>query len=494
MPPAQELTVSRPSLPALARPRVAVRHPVALAVLGLTALTFLVPSTPTYDPWSWIIWGREVLHLDLSTVDGPSWKPLPVLLTTPFALFGSLAPDLWLFVARAGAIAGIVMLFRLGRRLGGIVGGVAAAAPYALAPWTIRNGALGNSEGLLVALVLAAVERHLDGRRGTAFALAFGAGLLRPETWPFLALYGLFLLWREPPLRRWIVAAGAALPALWLLPEWWGSGDLLRAAHRAQDPLSNSPAFAEDPVRAVLDHFDRMLPHLLWFGDLVYPVSIGLVALGVATVWRALRGDLVREEVATLGALLAGALVLVLEVALMTSNGGFSGNVRYLVLPAALVCLAAGVGVGWAVRALLGVRLASAAPVALALGVAVTFAFAWPARERLRADYESVVYQARLNDRVTGLVARAGGAARLRACGDVYTGPFQVPVVAWHLDVHTTLVESTPPRRPAVVFRAKSTPPERLRPSLRSLGDPSSLRTLATAPGWRVVAVCRRGA
>src|SRR3954447_23857411 len=195
--------VSRPSLPALALPRVAVRHRVALAVLGLTALSFLLPAAPTYDPWAWIIWGREIMHLDLSTVDGPSWKPLPVLLTTPFSLFGGLAPDLWLFVARAGAIAGVVMLFRLGRRFGGIPGGVAAAVPYAIASWTIRNGALGNSEGLLVALALGAVERHLDGRRGTAFALAFGAALLRPEPCPFLAFYGLWLLWRGPPLRRW---------------------------------------------------------------------------------------------------------------------------------------------------------------------------------------------------------------------------------------------------------------------------------------------------
>jgi hypothetical protein len=115
MPPAHELTAPSPRVPALSVPRVAVRHRVALAVLALTALTFLMPSAPTYDPWAWIVWGREILHLDLSTVDGPSWKPLPVLLTTPFALFGGLAPDLWLFVARAGAIAGVVMAFRVAR-------------------------------------------------------------------------------------------------------------------------------------------------------------------------------------------------------------------------------------------------------------------------------------------------------------------------------------------------------------------------------------------
>jgi hypothetical protein len=105
MPPAHELTAPRPRVPALAVPRVAARHWVAIVVLALTGLTFLAPSAPTYDPWAWIIWGREVLHLDLSTVDGPSWKPLPVLLTTPFALFGSAAPDLWPSASRAGSEA-----------------------------------------------------------------------------------------------------------------------------------------------------------------------------------------------------------------------------------------------------------------------------------------------------------------------------------------------------------------------------------------------------
>ena len=190
MPPAHELTAPSPRVPALAVPRVAVRYRVALAVLALTALTFLVPSAPTYDPWAWIVWGREILHLDLSTVDGPSWKPLPVLLTTPFALFGSLAPDLWLFVARAGAIAGVVMAFRVARRLGGVPAGAAAAGAYVVAPWMLRNSALGNSEGLLVALGLAAFDRHLAGRPRHAFLFGLGAALLRPEAWPLLGLYG----------------------------------------------------------------------------------------------------------------------------------------------------------------------------------------------------------------------------------------------------------------------------------------------------------------
>lgn len=482
MPPAQELTVSRPSLPALTLPGIAVRHRVALTVLGLAALTFLAPAAPTYDPWAWIIWGREIVHLDLSTVDGPSWKPLPVLLTTPFSLFGGLAPDLWVFVARAGAIAGVVMLFRLGRRLGGVPAGVAAAVPYALAPWTIRNAAMGNSEGLLVALALAAVDRHLDGRTRAAFLFALGAALLRPEVWPFVGLYGLWLLWREPTVRMLVIAGFAALPTLWLLPEWWGSGDLLRAAHRAQNPRGDSPAFAEDPVRAVLDQFESMF---------TTPVRYGIAALVLALVVGALLRRLpARRDLAILGALVLGAALWVAEVALMTSDG-FSGNIRYLILPAAIVCLAAGVGIGWLARAALGHRVAGASAVALALAAIAGLAFASPARETVRADVDAVTYQARLSDKVPALVARAGGAARLRACGHVYTGPFQVPLVAWYVHLHTTQVSSLSPERPAVVFRAKSVAGSRPFPSVRTLGDPSDLKTLSVAPGWRIVAACK---
>ena len=101
-----------------------------LVCLGLAALTFLLPSTPTYDPWAWIMWGREIGQFDLVTTGGPSWKPLPVVFTTLFSFFGSdLAPYLWLWVARAGGIFALVMAFRLTRRLaGGGAAGVTAGA------------------------------------------------------------------------------------------------------------------------------------------------------------------------------------------------------------------------------------------------------------------------------------------------------------------------------------------------------------------------------
>src|SRR3954471_4431487 len=90
-------------LAALGRATSITRVEVAAVVLCLTlaALTLLFPSTPTYDPWSWIVWGRQILHGSLDTVEGPSWKPLPIVFTVPVSLFGDAAPSLWLGIARA---------------------------------------------------------------------------------------------------------------------------------------------------------------------------------------------------------------------------------------------------------------------------------------------------------------------------------------------------------------------------------------------------------
>ena len=160
-----------------------------------------------------------------------------MLFTTPFALAGDeWAPDLWLIVAQAGGLLAFAFTYRLAARLAGWPAGIIAAAGLVLADEFIRNFARGNSEGLLVALVLWAVERHLDGRRRDAFVLGFLAGLLRPELWPFLLLYGAWLMWREPATRVLVVGCGLLTAILWFVPEYIGSGDFFRAASRAREP------------------------------------------------------------------------------------------------------------------------------------------------------------------------------------------------------------------------------------------------------------------
>jgi MFS family permease len=451
------------------RPRV----PVVALLLGgcvvLAALSLLTPSAPTYDPWSWIVWGREITQLDLSTTAGPSWKPLPVLFTAVFALFGDAAPDLWLVAARAGALAGLLAAFSAARRLGGgVPGGVAAAAALALAPWYLRNAAMGNSEPLLVALLLGALDRHLAGDRRAAFGLGVAAALLRPEAWPFLGLYGLWLLAKRLMTPAVVVGAGALVLALWTLPEGWGSGDFLRAAHRAQEPNANAATFAEDPVLELLRDAADML---------TVPVLAGL-ALAIVMALRHRR----LPVLLTL-ALAAGWLAVVV---VMTADGGFSGNQRYLIPPVALAIVAAGAGAGWAVGQLTA-RAARPALTAIA-AVALGAAFLAPSLSSVERTTDSIRYQAQLSDSLPGLVERAGGAERLRACGKPYTGPFLVPVVAWNLGTHTSAV-GLAPERPGVVFRVKTLTRSRPVPSLRGLSG-GDVATLALNDRWRIVAAC----
>lgn len=444
-----------------------------LACLGIAALTLLAPSAPTYDPWSWIVWGREILHLDLNTVDGPSWKPLPVAFTTVFALFGSAAPTLWVLVGRAGALYGVLAAFRLGRRLGSAPGGIAAAVALLLAPWYLRNGALGNSEGLQVAFALTAVDRHLAGGRRSTFLLALGLALLRPEAWPFVGLYAAWLAWMwlrtsslpEAARALWPVAVGlVSLPILWLAPEGWGSGDWLRAAHRAQQPVGNSAAFAADPVAEVLHDGVEMV---------TLPVWIGLGLLGAFALWR-------REW--RVGVLASIAVGWVLLVAVMTANG-YSGNQRYLIVPVALAIVLAGAGAGRAAAALGRGSTATAAGAAAVLAVL----FALPLAENVRPVLRAVEYQARLVDDLGPAVREAGGAERLLACGRPYSGAYLVPAVAWALHVHGNDVNLAPVRRPAVAFVARTAQGLNPVPPLRGAG---ARRTVAANARWRVVEAC----
>lgn len=441
------------------------------ASLALAALTLLLPSAPTYDPWAWLVWGREIAHVDLSTVAGPSWKPLPVFFTTPFSLFGGAAPALWLVVARAGAIVAVVLAFCVGRRLGGAVAGAAAAGGLLIAPWFLRNSALGNSEGLMAAAILAAVERHLAAKPRQAFAWGVVAALLRPEAWPFLGVYALWLLWTRRGAAVGLVVAGiGCLPLLWFLPELWGSGNLTRAADRARQPLSNSAAFTDDPAAQVL----RNAAHLL-----TIPTWIGLALMIGLVLWGRVRRDYALP-VLGIGVVVA---LWVAEVALMTVNG-FSGNQRYLIVPAVLAIVVGAIGVGWALEPVTargrGATLLTAATAALL--------FALPSAGRLGDVLRELRYQGLLSQRLGEAVADAGGAARLRACGQPYTSPFLVPSVAWRLQVHTSVV-GLRARPPAVVFRVRGTSGARPLPTLRGLGN-ARQHTLGSADGWRIVGTC----
>src|SRR4051794_20823124 len=244
------------------------------ASLALGALSLLAPSAPTTDPWGWIVWGREIAHLDLNTVAGPpSWKPLPVLFTTPLALLGGGAPPAWLAVARAGGILALAFAYRLGARLAGPAAGVIAAVALALSELWLRDLAHGYSEGLAVALALWAVESHLDGHRGRTVVLAGLVALSRPEAWPFAVAYTAAIVWAHRRRGPLLLGAVVVPPALWLGPDWWGSGDPFHAGVVARVNLLHA---GPHPGLLVLRETWGILPAPVW---LCAVAAVGLAAL-----------------------------------------------------------------------------------------------------------------------------------------------------------------------------------------------------------------------
>ncbi|MGI8593484.1 MAG: hypothetical protein ACR2ML_03790, partial [Solirubrobacteraceae bacterium] len=233
--------------------RLLARRPTLVALvacLALAALSLLVePLALLPDPWAWIVWGRELVSLDLDTTSGPSWKPLPALVVAVLSVVGGAAPAVWVVVARAGGLLAFVMAWRVGRRIAGPAAGwvAVAALAVALAPSWMNIVAMGREEGLLCALVLWTVDRHLARHEGQALALAFGASLLRPEAWPFLGLYGLWLLWRQPRHRVLVVALFALLLPAWFLPDVLTVGDPLQSSQKAQGGISGTTL--TEPVR-----------------------------------------------------------------------------------------------------------------------------------------------------------------------------------------------------------------------------------------------------
>jgi hypothetical protein len=444
-----------------------VRRAVVAALAVAAALTLVVSAPPAYDAWSWLGWGREVVHGRLSTLEGPSWKPGPVLVTTVLAPLGGAAPAAWLVVARAGALLALAAAFGVARRVVGGRAGIGAGALAALAlalseGWT-RQAAVGNSEGLLAAAVLLAVERHLAGRPRAALVLLGAAGLLRPEIWPFLLGYAVWLGRRDGAARPVILAVGAGVLALWLLPEWWGSGDPLRPVERATRLGHTSLALVPHPARAMLETAWTALAPWARVAAVVTPVLVLARPRGSP------------RPVVGLAALAAAWTAL---VAAMT-QAGLGGNPRYLVAATALWSVVAGAGVAAALRALAGRR-----GVVLAAGTAVIAAAVVQGALRRTEDFRrlhgDVVYQARLRSALPDALAAAGGRRRVLACGRLAAEKFSRPYVAWELGVPLRRIALDPAPRGYVL---SARPSRDSRVSSRA----EDHRLLARAGPWRVL-------
>ena len=446
---------------------------VALATSLLSLL--LVSPAPSYDPWAWLLWGREVAGGGLSTLEGPAFKPLPVAVCALLAPLGSAAPWLWVLLVRLAAAVAAILAFDVGQRLAGgsRVAGVLAAVAVLLCGALPAYTAAGAEPALVLALALGAGVAWRDGRMRVALACVAGCALLRVEAWPFVVAAGV-VLWRTRPQDRALLAAlAAAIPAAWLVPELIGSGDILRSGARARVPNPGQPALADVPALASLREAVA-LP--LW------PLWLGVAALVLA-----------RRRAALVPAAAGAAWIAI--VALM-AQAGFSGEPRYAVPGAALIALSGAVGLAGFQRtaALKGARSGRDATSVVSYShrgakatlVVLIVVAAMPRIAALDDVHADQAHQWRLAGDLADAVAAAGGARAVLACGQPYVGPLRGPLMAYRMGVAKHRVEpDEPPRPPGMVFRSA------IHPSAEPAPDaPAQFSEVARAGTWQVLAAC----
>jgi hypothetical protein len=349
-------------VPARARPRLRRwwlwTAGAVVLLAGSAALVVWARTLPSFDAYGWLTWGQRTWHGGLDTNAAPSWKPLPYLFTVIYAVLGHhLELRLWMVTSAAIAFAGVVFAGRIAYKLTApradrAWAGWVAAAFAGLALLALRDelhyGYLhyalsAQSDPMIVTFVLAAIDLALSGRPRAAFACGVLASLGRPEAWPFLALYSVWL-WRRHHANRWLVAGAWLL----LLALWFGIPALSSRTPfvSAANALDSGRAPSGDRVTAVLSRFGE-LQH--WP---VYVAAALCVALATA------RRSSPRDHAALA---LAGGLVVWLAIEIAFGLHGWPALGRYMFEPAAVATVLAGAFAGrvlsadWSAIASLGV-------------------------------------------------------------------------------------------------------------------------------------------
>jgi len=415
---------------------------VVLAVS--TGIVLWARTRPGFDPYGWLVWGHQTLAGALNTNAAPSWKPLPFLFTLPFALFGRYELWLWMITCVAMSLGGAIAAGRIvhritlwpvsepdrARRYAALAAGIfTGVALLGIRDWW-HYMLSSQSDTMIVALCLGAIDCHLSGRRRWAFVLGALAALGRPEVWPFLALYSIWA-WRAIPEMRWIIGVGIALIAML----WFGV-----PAITSRSPfVAGSNAFGSG--RRLKS--DRVFGTIDRFLDL-HETPLEIAAL-LSLVLAALKRDVV-----TLVLAVGAAAWVVIEIAF--SLHGWPGLGRYMFPAAAVMVVLAGVLVGRVLADLprwVAARLPSGSPsaagalagialVAVLVGTLVPSAVS---RARIeRRDLKAQRARTKQINRLSDTVSRLGGTARLNACGEPLTRLEYQTILAWTLKINVVKI------------------------------------------------------
>jgi hypothetical protein len=449
---------------------------VGVTVVVVSAVLIIWAKTrPGFDPYGWLTWGHMTLHGGLDTNAAPSWKPLPYVFTVVYALLGSHELRLWMITSAAISLSGVVFAGRIAYKLtdapperrwaawvAAIFAGVALLGIQDYFHYILSS----QSDPMIVALCLAAIDFHLDGRVRLAFAAGALAGLGRPEVWPFLGLYFLWAWTRRPATRPVLIGSVVVMALLWFgIPALTSRTPFVAAANA----MDSGRRLTSDQVGGTIRRFL----------DLHYwPLEVAaLLAVGLAA-WRRARTDRV-----TL--VLAGGVVGWVIVEIAFALHGWPGLARYMFEAAGVMIVLAGVFVG---RVLadpprLGPVAGGAALAAGAAAVALlVIGLVPPAISAARTEHKDLrVQRARTAElgRLNSVVGQLGGAARLRACGEPLTRLEYQTALAYTLGVNVSKIgfkygQAIAHGNPIVMFTPTShgwqvVAQHQVRPSCRSL-------------------------
>jgi hypothetical protein len=420
---------------------------VALGVVLVSAIVLHWANTrPGYDPYGWLDWGYHTLHGSLNLGGAPSWKPFTFVFTVVYSLFGHWALYLWMLTAVSISLSGAVFGGRIAYRLTATEGGPAWVA--------FAAGAFGGaavlgiqeyfhylmsaqSDSMLVSVCLAAIDMYLCGRLRWAFWLGVLAGWGRPEVWPFLAVYGIYLIRRHPNMRKDVI--GGAVLTLFF---WFGVPTITngRPNIAGQLALRSPRECTTGKITCTISRFAAL--------DYIVLELAALLVLVLALLRR-------NWTVVTLAGMAVGWVVI--EIAFVLH--GFPGVPRYLFEPAGLTAVLAGICFGWL---LLDAKrywrvLPSWAGIPLALVLLVVMVPKGIATAR--AEHKDINHERDRTKEINklGALVAALGPERIQACGWPVLNVEYVSIMAWYLHRNTGVIGYRPKielakKRPDVLF------------------------------------------
>jgi hypothetical protein len=393
---------------------------IVLAVVGF----FLRPTYPNYDSYYALLWGREVLDLQLPSFEAyraPTEHPLAVAFGAVLSLFGDGADRLFVLVTLLSLAVLAAGVYRLGRVcFTPFVGAVAAL--LVLTRFDFPSLAVrGYIDIPFMAIVVwaGALEATRTRRGLPVFLLLAAAGLLRPEAWLLAGVYFLWMSWGASWGDRLRYAALTAIgPLLWVMTDFIATGDPLFSLNSTQDLAAELKRQKSGSV--VLDVLPQFLRETV-----KTPVYFAAIAGFFIALWRyPLR-------------LAIPAVLFLTGVFTFVATGvaGLSVIVRYLMVPSVMMCLFAAVAIGGFTMLPRGSRLRTAWSLAAAAAVVLGLAYTSVNPPSLTRFDSELTFRGDVSRSLRSILHKPAVQDSL-SCGAVSVPTHKlIPDVRWILDV-----------------------------------------------------------